>query len=301
VPNSESVYGSRSITSADPARKRRTRSQISALCDAIYAVVSQQQPMTVRQVFYQLVKLGLIDKSEREYHKVVVRLLTKLRLEGSLPWAWIADSTRWMRKPTTYDDIEDALRDTAASYRRALWRDHDVYVEVWLEKEALAGVLLGVTAEWDVPLMVTRGFASLSYLHSAAETIARTNKPTYLYYFGDYDPSGVEIDRNIERRLREFLALADFLIHFERVAITPGQIAEYELPTRPTKTTSHGRGLHRGESVEVDALDPDDLRGLVRDRIAQHVDRDLLRAHKAAEESERLLLGGLPAMLRRSA
>jgi len=272
-----------------------------ALRDAICGVVAQLHPMTVRQVFYQLVKSGLIDKTEREYRDVVVRLPTKMRLEGELPWEWIADSTRWMRKPTTYDDIEDALRDTAASYRRALWRDHDVYVEVWLEKEALAGVLLGVTAEWDVPLMVTRGFASLSYLHSAAETIARTNKPPFLYYFGDYDPSGVEIDRNIERRLREFLAPRDFLIHFERVAITPEQIAEYQLPTRPTKTTSHGRGLHHGESVEVDALDPDDLRGLVRDRIAQHVNPDLLRSHKAAEESERLLLGGLPAMLRRSA
>lgn len=229
-----------------------------------------------------------------------MRLLTKLRLEGELPWEWIADSTRWMRKPTTYDDIEDALRDTAATYRRALWRDQDVYVEVWLEKEALAGVLLGVTAEWDVPLMVTRGFASLSYLHSAAETIARITKPTYLYYFGDYDPSGVEIDRNIERRLREFLAPLDFLIHFERVAITPRQIIEYALPTRPTKTTSHGRGLHHGDSVEVDALDPDDLRGLVRGRIAQHIGPDRLRAHLAAEQSERQLLGGLPAMLRAS-
>jgi hypothetical protein len=256
--------------------------------------------MTVRQVFYQHVKAGLIDKSERDYQKVVVRLLTKLRVDGELPWEWIADSTRWMRKPTTYDDIEDALRDTAATYRRALWRDHDAYVEVWLEKEALAGVLLAVTAEWDVPLMVTRGFASLSYLHSAAETIARTNKPTYLYYFGDYDPSGVEIDRNIERRLREFVAPLDFLIHFERVAITPQQIIEYALPTRPTKTTSHGRGLHHGESVEVDALDPDDLRGLVRGRIAQHIGPDRLRAHLAAEQSERQLLGGLPAMLRAS-
>jgi len=176
-----------------------------------------------------------------------------------------------------------------------------VYVEVWLEKEALAGVLLEVTAEWDVPLMVTRGFASLSYLHGAAETIGRIDKPTYLYYFGDYDPSGVEIDRNIQRRLRQFVAPNDSLIHFERVAVTPAQIAEHALPTRPTKRTSHGRGLHHGESVEVDALDPDDLRDLVHGRIAQHVDVDRLRVHLAAEESERKLLGGLPAMLRRSA
>jgi hypothetical protein len=281
--------------------KKRTRSEIDALCGAIWHLVAMQHPMTVRQVFYQLVKRGLVDKTEREYKDVVMRLLTRLRLDGELPWEWIADSTRWMRKPTTYDDIEDALRETAASYRRGLWRDNDVYVEVWLEKEALAGVLLGVTAEWVVPLMVTRGFASLSYLHGAAETIAGYNRPTYLYYFGDYDPSGMEIDRNIERRLREFLGPLDSLIHFERVAVTPAQIIEYALPTRPTKTTSHGRGLHHGESVEVDALDPSDLLLLVRDRIAQHVDPQRLQAHRVAEESERKLLGGLPAMLRRSA
>jgi hypothetical protein len=82
--------------------------------------------------------------------------------------------------------------------------------------------------------------------------------------------------------------------------VTPDQIVDYALPTRPTKATSHGRALHHGDSVEVDALDPDDLRGLVRDRIGQHVDDELLRAHLAAEESERQLLGGLPAMLRAS-
>jgi hypothetical protein len=297
MPSAVDVYRASSITTK---RKRRSRSEIDALRVTISRVVADHHPMTVRQVFYQLVKLRLIDKTERAYNDVVVRLLTKMRLEGELPWQWIADSTRWMRKPTTYDSIEDALRETAASYRRALWRDHNVYVEVWLEKEALAGVLLGVTAEWDVPLMVTRGFASLSYLYSAAETIAAMNRPTYLYYFGDYDPSGVEIDRNIERRLREFVSPLDHLIHFERVAVTPGQIVEYDLPTRPTKRTSHGRDLHRGDSVEVDALDPEDLRSLVQDRIFRHIDAGRLRATRAAEESERELLGGLSAMLRRN-
>src|SRR5215218_1490965 len=94
-----------------------------------------------------------------------------------------------------------------------------------------------------VGLMVTRGFASLSYVHNAAETIERVGKPTYIYYFGDYDPSGVEIDRNLERRLREFAPTSE--IHFRRVAVRPAQIDEYALPTRRTKrNTSHGRGLH---------------------------------------------------------
>ena len=169
---------------------------------------------------------------------------------------------------------------------------------MWLEKEALAGVLFRVTDEWGVPLMVTRGFASLSYIHNAAETIERIGKPTHIYYFGDYDPSGVEIDRNLERRLREFAPYSE--IHFGRVAVRREQIDEYALLTRPTKRSSnHGRGLHQGESVEVDAIPPAQLLALVRSAIECHVDPARVAVLEAAEASERQLLGGLPAMVRR--
>ena len=89
-------------------------------------------------------------------------------------------------------------------------------------------MLFAVTDEWGVPLMVTRGFASLSYIHNAAKEIERIDKPTSIYYFGDYDPSGVEIDRNLERRLREFAPGSD--IRFERVAVRREQIDEYRAP-----------------------------------------------------------------------
>jgi len=94
------VAAGKSVYRASPinTRKRRTRSMVLALRDAIFSVVSKHHPMTVRQVFYQLVKLRLIEKPEREYNDVVVRLLAQLRLEGDLPWEWIADSTRWMRR-----------------------------------------------------------------------------------------------------------------------------------------------------------------------------------------------------------
>ena len=99
MAKSDSAYGASSISTAEQyARKRRTRSDIGELCGAIHHVASQLRPMTVRQVFYQLVKLRLIEKPEREYNDVVVRLLAQLRLEGDLPWEWIADSTRWMRR-----------------------------------------------------------------------------------------------------------------------------------------------------------------------------------------------------------
>ena len=126
----------------------------------------------------------------------------------------------------------------------------------------------------------------------------RLGKPTHIYYFGDYDPSGVEIDRNLERRLREFAPASE--IHFERVAVRREQIEKYSLPTRPTKRTSnHGRGLHQGESVEVDAIPPATLLAMVRGAIERHVDPARVAVLEVAEASERALLGGLPAMLRR--
>jgi hypothetical protein len=280
--------------------RRRTQREMELLREIIEHVVSSDHPMTVRQVFYRLVSLGAIEKSEASYRSVVVRLLTKMRLEGQLPWAWITDGTRWMHKSVRYGSVEEALEATRRHYRRDYWRELDHYVEVWLEKDALAGVLYQVTDEWGVPLMVTRGFASLSYVHNAAETIARVRKPTFIYYFGDYDPSGVEIDRNLERRLREFAPHSR--IAFERVAVRREQIDELRLPTRPTKrAANHGHGLHEGESVEVDAIPPATLLAMVRGAIERHVDPARVAVLEAAEASERELLGGLPAMLRADA
>src|SRR5262249_28588791 len=152
------------------------------------------------------------------------------------------------------------LRLTAQTYRRAVWDTQASYVEIWLEKDALAGVLYDVTEEWDVPLMVTRGYASLSFLHSAAETISSHSKPTYLYYFGDHDPSGLDITRAVEQGIRQFAPNAD--ITFERVAVNPDQIEGMGLPTRPTKASDSRSKGFEGESVEVDAISPDDLRRL---------------------------------------
>src|SRR5262245_39290990 len=138
------------------SRRRRTREEVAFLRDVTLGIVGRDAPMTVRQVFYQLVSLGAIEKTEAEYNNVVVRQLTKLRLEGHLPWSWIADGTRWMHKSVRYGSVEEALEATSRHYRRDYWCELDDYVEVWLEKDALAGVLFSVTDEWGVPLMVTR-------------------------------------------------------------------------------------------------------------------------------------------------
>ncbi|MGD0115629.1 MAG: hypothetical protein ABSC13_06460 [Dehalococcoidia bacterium] len=267
---------------------RRSRDDIEQLRRLLMEVVAEQQPMTVRQVFYQMVSRGAIDKTENEYKQTVIRLLTEMRLAGRLPYGWIADNTRWMRKPTTYSSLEEAILRTARFYRRSLWDEQDAYVEVWCEKDALAGVLYDVTGQWDVPLMVTRGYPSLSYLHEASETIAEQDRPVYLYYFGDYDPSGVDIARVTEKRLREFAPDAE--LYFEVLGVTPKQIAAWNLPTRPTKRGDSRYAGFRGESVEVDAIPPATLRRLTTDAIDQHVDPAAIEGLEEAEHDERKML-----------
>ena len=188
---------------------RRTKAEIARIKCWIYQLCEDMHPMTVRQLFYQLTTHGVIDKTEAEYKQTVCRLTANMRLAGELPWHWLADNTRWIRKPKTYGGLDDCLEQAQPAYRRSLWDPNtsDQYVEVWLEKDALSGVLYEVTREYDVPLMVTRGYPSLSYLQSAAATIERELEDRWggeatIYYFGDFDPSGVDISRTTEQRLQ---------------------------------------------------------------------------------------------------
>jgi hypothetical protein len=274
-------------------RSRRTKAEINDLCDEMYSIVAADYPATVRQVYYQLVSRGLIKKTESEYKNMVVRLLTKMRMAGELPFGWIADNTRWMRKPTTDGSLGALLSRTAETFRRDFWSTQDAYVEIWLEKEALAGVLVQITDPWDVPLMVTRGYSSITFLHSAAAQIRNVKKPTYLYYFGDHDPSGKDISRNVRERISEFAPDAD--VTFERIAVTPEQIIKWELPTRPTKKSDTRSNGFKGESVEVDAIPPRVLRALADECITRHVDDDEYGRMLVEQEAGRATLAVLAA------
>jgi hypothetical protein len=126
------------VPSAKPKRFRRTKDAIRTISDAIVELLEADHPQTVRQVFYALTVRGVIAKHETEYHRTVIRLLVKLREDGTIPFGRIADNTRWQRKPATFTGIADALDNFARAYRRDLWAASPVYVEVWCEKDALA-------------------------------------------------------------------------------------------------------------------------------------------------------------------
>jgi hypothetical protein len=268
-------------------RHRSTKAEVETRRNNLLQIVSDMQPMTVRQVFYQATVRGLVEKSEAGYTKVQTDLVF-MRKSGDLPYDWLADNTRWQRKPDSFSSIQEALEETARFYRKNLWANTDSYVEIWLEKDALSGVVYPITEAYDVPLMVARGYASLSFLHSAAEYINDLDVPAYIYHLGDFDPSGVNASEKIEETLRELAPNAD--IYFERIAVTEQQIEDWNLPTRPTKT-SDTRSKNFGDiSVELDAIEPDDLRTLVSAAIEQHLPQHEFAILKEAEKSEREIL-----------
>ena len=270
-------------------RERRTKAAVADIRAEIFAVLRDDHPMTVRQVFYQLVVRDAIEKSEHEYKNTVVRLLGEMRLSGSVPWSWITDESRRTHQTQTYDSVKDALTETARFYRRSALRESDVYIEIWSEKEALSGIIWDEASEYDVPVVVSKGVPSLTQLFGSFANIhaaAQAGKYSYLYQFGDHDPSGCLIPEVIRLRLTEFSQKNDCPPpRVERIALTPEQIRRYRLPSRPTKRDGNSHAAKfAGRSTELDALPNQVLRRLVRGCIEQHISPHQVTILREAEE-----------------
>jgi hypothetical protein len=289
TPPAKPTPASTVYVASDIKRFRRSKAAITSIKDEIFDILEKDNPQTVRQVFYALTVRGVIRKEEIEYQRTVVRLLTELREANLIPFEWITDNTRLMRKPASFSNLKSCLESTANFYRRNVWSTMPVYVEIWCEKDALSGVLVIETEVYDVPLMTARGYSSITFLYNAAKAIQAKNKPAYIYHFGDLDPSGVDAARDIEAKLRRYAPGAE--IHFERPAVTREQVERWNLPTRPTKMTDSRAKKFAGTSVELDAIPAAKLRELVRGCIEQHIDQKQYEFLKVTEKSERELLG----------
>ena len=269
-------------------RRRRTNAELAELDAAIYEIAAEECPVTVRGLFYRVMSRGLVPKSEKGY-KVVQRQALKLRRAGELPYNWITDGSRMRWQPDTWSSAERALEVTAALYRRSLWIDQPVHVEVWSEKDAIRGVVYPITAQYDVPLMIAKGFTSETFLYETASEIARDGKHAVVYNLGDHDPAGVCAWNDIQKKLRQFVP--DHInLTFERIAVTPEQIDALDLPTRPTKQTDTRAARFVGDSVEVDAIPSSKLREIVEAAIRQWIDPEQLHLTEVAERSEKAIL-----------
>jgi hypothetical protein len=278
---------------ASPTKRRRaTKSEMEDRAEFLIAYAEEHGPVTVRGLYYQAEVAGIagIDKDDKSYAKVQRQVL-ELRREGRLAYEHISDATRWMRKPKSFNGVEDALEATARLYRKNLWAESDAYVEVWCEKDALAGTIYPVTAEFDVPLMVTRGFASETFCYEAIAARDGDNRPYHVYYLGDFDRSGKDAARSLRKKLTRFAEDDGIEVIFEQIAVTEAQIIDLGLPTRkPKRNSPADRNWAFDFACELDAIPPDDMRDLVKEAIENHLEPETYLVLKVAEESERLQL-----------
>lgn len=237
--------------------------------------------MTLRQLYYQLVSKAIIPNNKNEYGKLST-LLKEGRMAGYVDWNAIEDRLRVPYIPYSVDNIQDAIEDTISHYRLDRQRGQDTYVEVWVEKDALSGILKRVTRKYHINLLVNRGYGSVTAMHDAyiryKEQIL-AGKNIKLLYLGDHDPSGIDMIRDIRTRVGEMLdGYADYF-EIENIALTMKQVRQYNPPENPTKLTDPRSkwyvdkfGYH---SWEVDALDPQTLHELVTNNIEKNINMDI--------------------------
>lgn len=278
------------------ARKRRTKAEVEAFEAAILAVFDEYKPRSCRNIFYAMTnpRIGdvAVPKTERGY-KHVQRRLVQMRLDGRLPYGYIVDASRLGYHETTFADSEEYIRSMGGLYRQDLWEDTNYHVEVWAESRSIASVIRADCRELAVSLYPSGGFASHSFVFEAAQDIlriasARPVAEAVILYAGDFDPAGVIIDRDIERKMRHHLG-DEVPLSFHRLAVNEEQVTLYDLPTKPRKETDR-RVLTMRETVEAEAMDPRDLRRIVRTAVESYLPPGALAKAKIIEGEERSFL-----------
>ena len=259
----------------------------------IDALAEGPHPLTLRQLFYRCVSRELLEKTDNAYTTLSAEF-TNFRVNGEVPWDWLADNTRSVREPrlrnhTTIADAKryalELLKGADDYYDQSPWHDSEFDVQLWLEKDALASTLHGVVDRYGVGMWVARGFSSVSFLHDAAEAISTNGKFTQILYLADYDPSGVMAMQAGMRRLEELCEQKGHVeVEWRQVALTQEQVAEWDLPTRPTKASMHSKKWDGGDLVELDAIPPLQLQELVAEAIEDVMP---LADVEAAEEAEK--------------
>ena len=289
------IYDTSAVKSATkPKRNRRTNEELDGIKEAVKEILNEyEESITIRHLFYRLVGKGTIEKTEDEYSKLC-RQLAKWRKSGEIAYNNFVDGTRFYHGETLYGDMASALDITAECYRKNLWATQPHFVEVWVEKDAITGIVSGIASSFGVKTFCCRGFTSITSLYNAAETYKNAihhGKQVSIFYLGDHDPSGLGIDRQIKEAMFDF----DIDVTFTRLAILPHQIVDWNLPTRPVKATDKRAKNWEGGCVEIDTLRPDQLKQLLEDAIASRIETGEWMRLKQIENEERETLRNIAA------
>lgn len=263
----------------------------------------QGYDLSVRQAYYQLVARNIVPNTEKSY-KRVCEVISDGRLIGLIDWDMIKDRGRECIQPSHWDSPADIVDTAAQHFRIDKWFEQSAYVEVMVEKQALEGVLVPVCNECDVNFSANKGYSSSSAMYEAGKRFAQANddgKECYMIYLGDHDPSGIDMTRDIDDRLKMF---ARCHVQVLRLALNIDQITQYNPPENPAKLSdSRAQGYIERfgtSSWELDALAPDVLANLVRTAIVNLRDDTLWDEAVAREREMRDALEAMAADYRKS-
>lgn len=277
------------------------------------AIIDQYQKqglkLTLRQLFYQLVVTNAITNSERSYQNLS-SLVTNARMSGLMDWEAIEDRVRQPQVPSEFEDLDELVEAALHTYRLPRWKGQDNYVELWVEKDALAGVLRPIAKKFHITMMVNRGYSSASAMYESADRFHRgahaslpCPKEMHLLYLGDHDPSGEDMVRDVRDRLRTLGAEQVAVLHVLKIALTMTQVTKYKPPPNPAKISDpRAEGyikLHGNNSWEVDALPPNILTSIITKEIENLVDMDMMNEIIEEEKRDKKLLTKAVASLRK--
>lgn len=247
--------------------------------------------LTLRQLYYQFVSRDWLPNQQREY-KRLGSIVNDGRLAGLIDWEAIEDRGRNLLRLPAWDSPAAIVEACAEQFRLDLWADQPRYVEVWIEKEALIGVVAVPCERLRVPHFACKGYTSQSEMwdagHNRLRRLRRLGKKITILHLGDHDPSGIDMTRDIRERLSLFVGGS---VEIVRLALNMDQVERYQPPPNPAKTTDSRfdgyRGLYGEDSWELDALGPETINELIEEQIERRIDRDLRAAAEAEETAAR--------------
>jgi hypothetical protein len=246
--------------------------------------------LTLRQLYYQFVARDIIPNSQREYNKLGTAI-NNGRLAGFIDWHSIVDRTRKHQENAHWDSPSEIIESAADSYAIDTRADQSDYLEVWVEKDALVGVIERACEPLDIGYLSCRGYVSQSAMWRAAMRFKRQEQNgkdcTVLLHLGDHDPSGIDMTRDIQERLNMFGST----VNVRRIALDMEQVEQYQPPPNPAKTTDSRYAKYiedyGSESWELDALDPRIITDLITDKAADYTDETKRQVLIDIQETER--------------
>lgn len=248
--------------------------------------------LTLRQVYYQFVARDLIKNTLQSY-KHLGSIINDARLAGMIDWEAIVDRTRNLVSNSHWDGPKDIVMSCARQFQIDKWAGQEYRPEVWIEKDALAGVIERVCRENDVPFFSCRGYTSQSEMWVASQRLqqyADDGQTPVIIHLGDHDPSGIDMTRDIEDRLQLFMGG----LEVNRIALNMDQVDKYSPPPNPCKVTDSRSGPYitkfGHESWELDALEPRVLEALILKAINSVRDQDTWEERVQLEDEHKASL-----------